>query len=320
MASNKSSDLIQSLKLVYSGIHDGFNVISNVRLIRRSSRIKNAIMEILPLYGVYAVVNFWIFLIQYTSFYTNKTWTYRLGWSLFTWFGWLIPMWCVCTVVTYKWYSKLWQQVYSKKQDLSISMNNIQQSNITGINSISNVIHGVLLSSIFIVQISVFDWVLSRLFSSFVGTYYTITNMSWLISWSAFEFRMIHEGMDIFQRVYYFERRWMYFLGYGLPLSIIYNTIFSNVWKLGVCAWYFGMLFMSIRAIRSTPVKWEISEEEKRQEAELRKILPKNPNARSRDPPFQIRLKIFWIAKYCTNWILHKFMTWTNFKPLRIVQ
>jgi hypothetical protein len=149
---------------------------------------------------------------------------------------------------------------------------------------------------------------------------YSVVNVAWLISWNAFEFRMIHFGMDIFQRVYYFERRWMYFLGYGLPLSVVYVTIFGSVWKLGVCVWYFGMLFMSIRAILSTPVKWEISEEEKRMEEELRKIVPRRQNARPRDPPIHVRLKIFWIAKYVTNWILHKFITLTNFKPLRIVQ
>ena len=206
--------------------------------------------------------------------------------------------------------------IYAKKKD-ERHLNTIQQSNVYGLNSVSNVIHGSILSSVFIAQISVIDWMLSRLLSSYIGVLYTLVHIAWLISWNAFEFKMIHEGMDMFQRVYYFERRWMYFLGYGLPLSVIYTFLFSHTWKLGVCVWYFGMLFMSIRAILCEPdkMKFELSDEEK----ERTNPLPKRPGARPRDTPIETRLKIFWLSKYITNKLLEKFMEWTKYKPLRKV-
>lgn len=265
------------IETIGSGIYEGGNVMANVKLIRRSSRIQKLLKEILPLYSIFAIVNVYLFILGLWF-----RWTDFVLYCL-TWF---IPAWCVCNVITYKWYINMWNLVYSKKEAKPTSLNLLD--------NLAHIIHGNLLFTVYVIQISIGDWILTNLFSSYIGVLYSVVNISWLISWNAFEFKMMHEGLDLFQRVYYFERRWLYFLGYGLPLSLVYTFV---PWQLGVCVWYFGIMIMSLRAILSNPVKWEGDQDD-----------------------YLTRLKIFWIPKHITCYILGKFMEMTKYKPLRKVK
>lgn len=143
------SSLFKTISFVFSGVCDGIDIIGNVQLIKRSSRIKNAIKEILPLYTIFAVINVYIFTIS--RWYTS---TMYYTFFFIGWLAWVIPMWLVCTVLTYRWYSKLWDSVYAKKMDNVQSQSTIQ--------NITNIAHGTILSSVFVIQLALFEWLLSR--------------------------------------------------------------------------------------------------------------------------------------------------------------
>lgn len=106
----------------------------------------------------------------------------------------------------------------------------------------------------------------------------------------------------------------MYFLGYGLPLSVLYTFIFSIEWKLGVCVWHFGMMFLSINSILAKPEKWK--NENEMNSFQSNKLSKRRP----RKIPFEERLRVFGLAKYVTNYILYTFIEMTKYQPLRRIQ
>ena len=195
-------------------------------------------------------------------------------------------MWLFCTITTKVWLNKFWNETYAKK-DLSVKSKGFWEN-------ISEHIYGFVLILCYVVQITLITFLLRVLFSGLIGLIaskiYNIVCISLLFSWTVFEPKLIKEGQDLFQRIYYFEKRWLYFLGYGLPLSVVYTNL---PWKLGIGIWFLGLMFLSVRAILVKPQKFK---HEKRKS-------PHKPH-KPHKPHFEERLRIFWLAEKITSKML----------------
>lgn len=328
-STSQSSSISKSINLIYQGLKDGGNIISLFKLIKRSSRIQSSIKEILPLYSIFSLINLMIFFFMKSTVYVTlsliaRCAVYSLFLILFT------SLWVYSSYETYKWYLRLWNSVYSKKDEAVLKT----KSN-SKFEEFENLVHGMLLSLMFTLQAQTLNFMISRILSSWAGIIANVFYTSLLISWNSFEYRLIYEGLDIFQRKYYFERRWLYFLGYGLPLSIVYVLIFNQSWKLGVCVWYPGLMFMTIRAIRSKPSKFErestpILEDKKEIEYTFAddSDIPRRMEEKENDSisllrkrnvidPYYIRLQIFWIPMFITKFLIRKFVELTPLKRVK---
>jgi len=289
----------------YKGLIDGLDVIDTFRLIRRSSRIKAFIYNALPVYLVFMCVNFAYSLWYFPNILPNHVWytviLIRIGW----WGLWFIPSYVVCKVLYYKQFMELWKTVYSKRNKRNQSKSSKKFRELDMWTSISELVYGAVLSSAYFVQTKIFDFMIPI---TSIRLLFSAIAFSWMISWGVFEYRFIYEGKDLFQRIRYFERRWLYFLGFGLPMSMLYTFVFD--WYIGMNFWYPIVMLLSFRAILSNPIKSPkyYEEEEKSDISEEKSPVLKRPGARPRTHIDQRRLRIFFIAEYistvCVRWII----------------
>lgn len=293
---------------LYKGLFDGLNVIDTFRLIRRSSRIKKFIYNALPVYLVFICVNFGYGFWYYPNILPYRTWYTRIITKLMWWGLWFIPSYIVCKVLYYKQFMELWKTVYSKRKNSrnSSTKQDKKKRELDTWTSISELIYGVVLSSAYFIQTKIFDYIIPI---TSVRLLFSTVAFSWMISWGVFEYRFIYEGKDLYQRIRYFERRWLYFLGFGIPISMLYTFVFD--WYIGMNVWYPIVMFLSFRAILSTPIKSpKYTNDAKDDISTTNESSPllKRPNAKPRPSTDQRRLRIFFIAEYistvCVSWAI----------------
>lgn len=230
------------------GLIDGLNLFSILRLVKRSSRIKQFLYKTIPFYIVFALVNYiyygWYKVLLYKMWYT------RFFIQMMWWIIWLIPAYIFSKVLYYKQVSALWETVYKKKKKKKENSNMKHQTD--NWMSVAELAYGILLSIAYTAQITAVELLIPNHYK--INTIFSIILFSWAISWSIFEYRMIYEGHNLPQRVRYFERRWLYFLGFGLPLSSIHYILYID-WITSISVLQFTITLLSIRAILSTPIK-----------------------------------------------------------------
>lgn len=85
----------------------------------------------------------------------------------------------------------------------------------------------------------------------YIGTFLSFIFFSWLSSFFIFEYKWINHGWSLDQRVEYFESHWMYFLGFGMPI-----TLASFFWPITVNQGIYALLFpmFIIMSNRATPL------------------------------------------------------------------
>ena len=265
------------------GCVDSMNFIGTFKLIKRSSRIKKFIYDALPLYMCVMVVNF-LYGYWYEPYYLNEK-------SLRTWIiikflwlvGWAIPSYMICKIMYYHQFMDLWTTVYMKKKtDSSVNTRAPTPTrtrtnvNVNVWTSMSELLYGIILTSAYYIQTIVFEFFIPIVY---IKLLFSVISFSWMISWGVFENKMIYSQMDLFQRITYFESRWAYFLGFGLPTSLLYTFVFD--WYIGMNLWYLIVMMLTFRAILSNPTKMNGDYE---------------------------RIRVFWfseyIASYSIKWIL----------------
>lgn len=67
---------------------------------------------------------------------------------------------------------------------------------------------------------------------------YTV-HLSLLYSLYSFEYKWVQMGLPLHQRLNYIETNWPYFIGFGLPLTLLTNC--WSDWVIGACV--FAVLF-----------------------------------------------------------------------------
>ena len=237
-----NSSIFDYIYPFYKGVLDGINIYSTSKLIYRSSRIKKFLYKVLPLYSIFAIVNLIYYKWFYISILPTKTWVVRVITSSLWWIIWLIPAYALTKILYYKQFSELWKIVYKnqKKQ---------KKQKTNGWKYTSELIYGTTLSLAYSMQTLFIELFIPI---KILASIFSIISFSWAISWTVFENRFIYQGFDLSDRIHYFERRWLYFLGFGLPLAIIYRYV---DWVTGISLWYFASIILSLRVILANPIK-----------------------------------------------------------------
>lgn len=284
-----SGSIIDHLTPFIRGLLDGVNVFSTIKLILRSSRIKQFLKESLPLYLSWMFINF-IYSFWYCNYvgssYGSTSTLNRIFIKALWWGLWFVPSYVICKVLYFKHFMELWELIYKKKRKLSAPVNPWR--------FVSELLYGIILICGFMLQNIIIDYMLPL---KFAGVMYSIIANSWMISWGVFEYKLVYENKDLFQRIYYFECRWLYFLGFGLPCSLLYALIFD--WFVGMNAWYLIMIILSFNAILTEPVETFVVKEDK---SGVNEVCERRfPNRRPSDPR---RLRIFYISEYLATYVI----------------
>lgn len=254
------------------GLYDALNPLKYSDLIYRSSRIKHFLLRTAPVYLAIGAINMFInfFVIDQKKF---------LQYSLF-WI-WIELLSFIMTTYHHILCRNLWNSILStentkenKKENSRKNSTKNTTKNTTkssgkrktiGIwDYIAETLYGFILSSIFKLQILTGGIIISYIsylilpyyLSKFLIHSYTIITLAWLFSWTVFEYKLIYQGYSLLNRISYFEKRWLYFLAFGLPFAFFYtlcNIYFSNYIKY--VAWFTLLTFGTIRIVTSKPSK-----------------------------------------------------------------
>eukprot|EP01134_Creolimax_fragrantissima_P001197 CFRG1197T1 len=136
---------------------------------------------------------------------------------------WVYPVYSVSFIINAIWYQDIAEDAYIilQGQRHVRKKHPSQRSVLASISTkIAENIVSLLLEMVVAIQVLVLHFI------PCIGPFLSFVLMSWLYSLYCFEFKWACFGWSLDKRLSFIERRWPYFLGFGLPLSCA--TFFST--------------------------------------------------------------------------------------------
>ena len=218
----------------FGGILDSLSPQYPLHLLGKSSQVKNII-------GISVGFNFLIFVFNvYYSYYVSQwyqnTWNWFYpGYVIF----WAIPSFTAALVLNATWSGQLAKLVCKEKYGEPKHQYGYIET-IYG-TFLIYIFHAMLTTVKYSVSVSVL-----RLPILYMG-------YAWLSGFYLFETRLIYKGYTLPQRIEFLQRRWLYFLGYGTPLALIYMILpYNTVYTM----YYFLSDMMVLNTIHLKPKKY----------------------------------------------------------------
>eukprot|EP01080_Neovahlkampfia_damariscottae_P002408 gene2408-2872_t len=232
--SRNSSD-----RMFVQGFFDASNFYESIKVFLVSRRLKNLFLQCCLLNGVIftgSVLFLDYFAQPFLSF--QEVDKFLKVFELSKMILWVIPVYIISLSLSSFWYNDISNILLnSRYKTPEFSIKSFILNIVTQIRSIF-----ILL--FFPIQISLIQW-LSVLFKfETVGDILKFALTCWLYAYYAFEYRLAHSGVSLDNRLRYFEDRWAYMLGFGLPNALvtfffpffINNGIFALIFPLFIAA------------------------------------------------------------------------------------
>lgn len=201
------------IDVLFGGIRDSLSPQYPLHLLWTSRKIKKII-------GISVAFNFLIFLYNVYYTYFVKSWySYSWQWIYPIYFVlWVVPSFSAALFLNSNWSSELANLVCKEKYG--------QQPQSGSQNSYIETMYGTFLIYIFHAMLGVIKWTISV---SIIRIPVLFMGYAWLSGFYLFETRLIYKGYTLPQRIEFLQRRWLYFLGYGTPLALIYMIFPYNI-------------------------------------------------------------------------------------------
>ncbi|RZF33505.1 hypothetical protein LSTR_LSTR010161 [Laodelphax striatellus] len=141
---------------------------------------------------------------------------------------WVLPLFILSKVINSLWFQDIADSAYRfsrgrPKQAFSVSK------------LVADTLFSIMIQTFFLVQCMV----VSQLPNFFIAQILYHLHMSLLYSLCSFEYKWYNMGWELHKRLTYIESNWPYFLGFGLPLSVL--TAIPSPYFISGCV--FSMLF-----------------------------------------------------------------------------
>jgi len=169
------------------------------------------------------------------------TWEYleRVLDSLFSIF-WIMPLICISRIVTTFWFQDIADTSFKGRPQPFRSISQL----------IADLLFSVLIQMLFLAQAHLFHLFFPI---GFVGELICILHISLLYSLYSFEYKWFSMGWELHRRLYYIERQWIYFFGFGLPLALITNYTSSLYLNTALFSLLFPLFILSANETTSLP-------------------------------------------------------------------
>merc|ERR1712137_413261 len=92
------------------------------------------------------------------------------------------------------------------------------------------------------IALNIFMFLLAN-FIPYIGVPLSFIYAALYWAFACYEFRWIHDGMAFQNRMEYFETRWPYFLGFGVIIELIFETLPIFI-AMGVTGFYFMIMMI----------------------------------------------------------------------------
>jgi etoposide-induced 2.4 mRNA len=135
-------------------------------------------------------------------------------------FLWLIPAFIISKFVNSYWFRDIADGVFKKLMKNKRSLPALQFSR-----AISDVLFSITMQIFFLIQSTIIILIPIPVLATVIGH----MCLCLLYSFYAFEYAWIYANLTVKQRVERIESYWPYFLGFGLPLTIISTQLFKSI-------------------------------------------------------------------------------------------
>jgi len=143
---------------------------------------------------------------------------------------WIYPIYCVSFVLNTLMYQEIAESALAlKQQKPTKSTQHLER--------LINEVFRVLLNMVYIIEMNLLYYI------PVAGPPLYFLHSCWLASIYCFEYRWVHLRWTSNARLDYFERHWLYFAGFGFPVSII-SFICPRFIDAGVFALFFPLLVL----------------------------------------------------------------------------
>ena len=229
----------QVLRSATRGVIDALSLQRCLILLVKSEKIRVRLVQCLVLNGLIFLGSIFLF---------NHVLRHALGWALayilegdsvsaiqqwIDWiyfFFWIAPVYMLCFVLNTLWY----QDIASESLRIYPNAAPAVQTSASVTGTIVELVFRSLFNFFFLIYLAL----LSRIRWAY------LVNMAWLISYNAFEYKWIHARTTFGEKIFAFEKNWIYFLCFGAPLALL-ATRFPSVVENGFVSLIFPFLLMT---------------------------------------------------------------------------
>lgn len=192
-------------------------------------------------FAIFAFDNFFLgFYIKYLTSFLSPDEEYYYWWfsTIFSFqfnLTWTITLFLLSRILTYAWYQEV--------ADLTYAKTGLKASNQLSLSyALSDQINSALTQCIFLAQgYVVYLFPLPDIIKHVICVFH----LSLLYSLYAFEYKWVQKGYTMDWRLSYVEAKWPYFLGFGLPLSILTFSVGSYIHSICIFSTLFPFYVMS---------------------------------------------------------------------------
>lgn len=140
--------------------------------------------------------------------------------SLFLWLYyamWVYPVYCLSFVLSSLWYQDIADAAVAARDSPAHTASTPTAATFRRwVMVMSEEMYRLLLVTCFLCQLSALSFLPYGL-----GTAVAFVHLSWLHALYSFDYKWSHDGWQLATRLYYFECRWSYFLGFGAPAAAL---------------------------------------------------------------------------------------------------
>lgn len=154
---------------------------------------------------------------------------------------WIYPIYCISFILN--------TVMYQEIADSALALRRSQApSNMPALDRLINEAFRVLLNLVYIIEMDLIFYI------PFIGPPLYFLHSCWLASIYCFEYRWVHLRWTSNARLDYFERHWLYFAGFGFPVSLV-SFLCPRFVDAGVFALFFPLCLLTATAAEPKPLR-----------------------------------------------------------------
>uniref|UniRef100_W8C9T8 Etoposide-induced protein 2.4 n=1 Tax=Ceratitis capitata TaxID=7213 RepID=W8C9T8_CERCA len=148
--------------------------------------------------------------------------------------GWIGPICALCRVLSLLWFSDIADAAYRVRRESPQTMPNVTKY-------YADFLFGLIVQWLFLFQ----SWIVNYIPIPYIGVVLSNFHLCLLHALCSFEYKWFNMGWELHRRLSYIENNWPYFIGFGLPLTILTNL--SESFILNGCAFcvFFPLFILS---------------------------------------------------------------------------
>lgn len=235
---------------VVSGVRDAMQFHQLWPMLRQSRELWHAVRDALLFNLIWMAVSFckscviskWIRMLVGQEQEWILDWVFLLTWN--------VPIYILLICLSIFWHNTIVMEACELMNRRPYRQLDPMQQLLQSSFKLADEVYRILVVGIFWLCAKLVQHVLGHMGLASVGTVVYFISNSWMAAFYAMEYVWTTLGWSLKERIHFFEWRWGYLFGFGLPITI---TTFSRPFMTGVALYAFLFPLVLMLAVKATP-------------------------------------------------------------------